>query len=295
MAMETIDAHLVTQFSDMMHIKAQQIKARMRPYVEIKKMDGDNYAYDGLGDVEARELTGRFNQTVFDDIEHFRRKITRRRFVVTLPMDKHDIEGKLTDPQSQYATASLRAMERVFDRVVYDAMFADVQTGREFDTTVTFANDGGLTVNATGGLTYPKLLEIGQNFIDNEVGNDSPVDIVFGVSGDEHTAMMQLTQLTSGDYSREYVVDKGQIVQAVGMKVVKFGASARKPVLSVSGGTRSCFAMATGGVCVGLSRNWEITVKDRPDYVDTKQIQIVGTLGSVRTEGKLVQKVTTTD
>ena len=140
-----------------------------------------------------------------------------------------------------------------------------------------------------------KLLEITQNYIDNEVGNDSPVDVVFGVAGDEHTAMMNLLQLSSGDYTRQTVVDKGEIQKAVGMNIVKFGASARKPVLAVSGGVRSCFAMATGGIAVGLSRSWEITYKDRPDYIDTKQIQIVGTLGAVRTEGKLVQKVTTTD
>lgn len=295
MAMETVDQHLITQFSDMMHVKAQQIRSRFRPHVIIKKMTGDRFAYDGLGDVEARELTGRFSQTQFDDIEHWRRKIAKRRFSVTLPVDKNDLEGRLKDPQGEYATAVTRAMERVFDRVCYDALFADVQTGRDFENTVTFANDGGLTVNATGGLTYPKLLEINQNFMDNEVGNDSPVDIIFGVSGDEHTTMMQISQLTSGDFSRQYVVDKGQITNVLGMQLIKFGASARKPVLTVSGGTRSCFAMATGGLCVGMAREWEITIKDRPDYVDTKQIQITGVLGAVRTEGKLVQKVTTTD
>lgn len=295
MPMETIDAHLITQFSDMMHVKAQQIKARLRPYVNIKKMTGDNFAYDGLGTVEARELTGRFNQTQFDDLEHFRRKITKRRFSVTLPIDKHDLEGRLTDPQGDYAEAALRAMERVFDRVCYDAMFADVATGRDFSTTVTFAGEGGLTVNATGGLTLAKLLEVKQNFIDNEVGVDMPTDVVVGVSGDEHTALLQIATLTSGDYSRQFALEKGEIVKAIGMDLVVFGASVTKPVLAVSAGVRTSFAMAKNALCVGLVRDWEISVKDRPDYVDTKQIQITGVLGAVRTEAKLLQKLTTTD
>ncbi len=38
-----------------------------------------------------------------------------------------------------------------------------------------------------------------------------------------------------------------------------------------------------------------ITFKDRADLVDVKQVQIIGILGAVRTEGVLAQKVQTTD
>jgi hypothetical protein len=293
--METIDTQLITQFTDRMHVKAQQMKARLRPVVMVLPIKGDRFAYDGLGDVEARELTGRFNQTQFDDIEFFRRKIVRRRFVVTIPIDEMDVEAMLTEPTSQLAEACTRAMERVFDRVAVEAAFADVQTGRDFETTVTFASDGGLTVNATAGVTLAKLLEVQQNWIDGEVGNDMPVKKTLCISGDEHTAMLQISQLTSGDYSRQFALEKGEIQNAVGLDLVKFGASARKPVLSVSGGVRSCVALAQGGIAVGVARGWKVTVKDRPDYVDTKQIQVTGILGAVRTEGKLVQKFTTTD
>lgn len=295
MVMETVDQHLITQFSDMMHVKAQQIRSRLRPYVTIKKMSGDVFAYDGIGDVEARELSGRFNKTQFDDIEHFRRKIVKRRFTITLPIDKNDVEGRLTDPQGDYASACMKAMERVFDRVCVDALFATVSTGREFETSVTFAADGGRTVDATAGLTYEKLIEIGQNFIDDEVGNDSPVKVVFLGSGDEHTDLMTEVELTSGDYTRQYVVEEGEIQRAMGMDIVKFGANARKPVLAVSGGIRDCAAMAEGALCVGMAREWELSLQPRPDYVDTKQVQITGVMGAVRTEGKLIQKVQTTD
>lgn len=295
MAMETVDQHLITQFSDMMHVKAQQLRSRLRPYVTIKRMTGDQWAYDGIGQVEARELTGRFNPTNFDDIEHFRRRVSKRRFVVTLPMDRSDLEGMLTDPQGEYAQACVAAMERVFDRVVYDAAFATVYTGRDFSTSVTFASDGGSTVNATAGLTLAKLLEIKQTFLDNEVGTDMPAEIMFATAGDEQTTMLQISQLTSGDYSRQFALERGDLVKAVGMDLITFGASVGNPLLTVAGGVRDCLALSSGGIAVGLARDWEISVKDRPDYVDTKQIQITGVLGAVRTEGKRVIKVTTTD
>lgn len=196
--METVDAHLITQFNDMMNIKAQQIRARMKNYVDIKRMTGDVFAYDGIGTVEAREIHERFATVVFDNIEHFRRRMLKRRFVLALPMDSNDISGMLRDPSGIYATECVKAMERVFDRVVYDAVFASVDTGRNFDTSVSFSSDGGFTVNATGGLTYPKMLEADQNWIDAEVGNDMPIRKGFFISGDEHTAMMQLYSLPAG-------------------------------------------------------------------------------------------------
>src|ERR1019366_881987 len=197
MAMESVNNVLVTQFSDRIHIKAQQKQSRLRKYVEIRDMRGDDYAYDGLGQVEARELTGRFNVTVFDDLEHFRRQITKRQFVVTLPIDQYDVEGMLMDPQGQYAAACVRALERAFDIVAYQAMFATVNTGRKFSTPVTFANDNGLTVSATGGLTLAKLLAIRQNFYDNEVDIDEDVRIVIGISGEENTTLLQIDQLVN--------------------------------------------------------------------------------------------------
>ncbi len=295
MAVPDIDKAMITQFSDMLQLKSQQIKARLRPYVRIKRMKGDLFAFDGLGDVEAQEVQGRIQETTFQDIDHLRRKIKRRRYVVTLPVDDMDERGILINPESEYATACIRAMERVFDRVGVDALFADVNTGRDFETTVNYGDDGGFTLNAEAGLTYEKLLAIQQNWIDADVGNDVPETKVFGITGDEHTALMKETELISGDFSRQFVVDKGEIVQAAGLILIKFAGNARVPVLAVSGGTRDCFCITTRALCYGLSKDMSITYKDRADLIDVKQVQIIGILGAVRTEGVLVQKVQTTD
>ncbi len=295
MANQQIDKALIIQFSDILQVKAQQIRARLRPFVKIKPMVGDLFAYDGLGDVEAREVVGRIQPTVFDEIDHLRRKIRRRRFVVTLPIDDMDVRAVLLNSEGEYAGACIRAMERVFDRVGVEAMFANVDTGRDFETEVTYANDGGFTVNATAGLTYEKLLEIQQNWIDADVGNDMTELKVMGISGDEHTALMKETELTSGDFTRQIVVDKGEITFAAGLAIIKYAANARSPILNVTSGTRDNFAMTSRGLCYGLSKEMTITIKDRSDLVDVTQVQIIGILGAVRTEGVHLQKVQTTD
>lgn len=292
--MQTIDNLLITQFSDMLHVKSQQIRSRLRPFVQIKPMVGDLFAYDGLGTVEAREVNGRIVRTQFDSIDHLRRRIRRRRFVVTLPIDESDVRALLTNPQGPYAEASIRAMERQFDRVGIEASFADVATGRDFDTTVTFANDDGNTVNATAGLTYEKLLEIRKFWRNNEVGNEIKEQMLLLITGDEEEALMKETELISGDFSRQFVVDQGEIAKAVGMNLVVYGADVPNPLLAVSGGTRDCIAMTGRALCYGLSKSMSVSLKDRSDYIETKQVQIIGELGAVRTEGLLLQKVQTT-
>jgi hypothetical protein len=278
----------------MLHVKAQQIRSRLRPYVTIRPMIGDVFAYDGLGIVEAREVAGRIVKTQFDDIEHNRRRIKRLRFVVTLPIDASDVRGMLTDPQGPYAEACIRAMERVFDRVGVEAAFADVATGRNFETTVTFAGDGGLTVTATAGLTYEKLLEIRKNWTNNDVGTDISESFLFLLSGDETDQLMKETELTSGDFSRAFVVDQGEITKALGMTLIPYGADVPTPLLSVASATRSNIAMTGRALAYGLSKAMSVTVENRPDYIELKQVQVIGELGAVRTEGVLIQKVTTT-
>ena len=90
-----IDAALVTQFSAEVHQAAQQSKARLRGATMTKLISGEVFAYDGLGTAEMQELAGRVNSVTFSDIDHKRRKTTRRRFVLTLPVDSADVRGVL--------------------------------------------------------------------------------------------------------------------------------------------------------------------------------------------------------
>lgn len=288
----SIDTALITEFSEMVHQEAQQMTSRLKPYVKLKQMEGDVFAYDGLGRVEAREISGRNVPVTFDDITHTRRKISRKRFAITLPIDSSDVRGALLNPDSEYAQACAAGMLRQYDRVIYNAAHADIQTGRDFDTTVTFATDGGVTVDATAGLTYEKLLEIKQNFMDNEV-DEMNRKFYLTITGDEHTALMKEVELTSGDFTREYVVEGGKITKALGMDLITFGADVTNPIIPVASSERALIAGTSDGICVGVSKDMSIDIKDRPDLHETTQVEVVMEIGAVRTEGVLVQKVRT--
>ena len=291
---DSIDKALVIEFSDMVHAEAQQMTSRLKPYVQLKQMNGDVFAYDGLGRVEARAISGRNVPATFDDIEHNRRKITRNRYVVNLQVDASDVRGALLSPESEYASAISKAALRQYDRTIYNAAFADVLTGRDFETTVTAAADGVLTVDATSGLTYEKILEINQNFMDNDVNTEQDERLFMTITGDEHTALMGEEELISSDFNRAFVVESGKIRQASGIDLIPFAASVPSPIIPTVSSQRQLLAASSRGICLGISKEMSIKVQERNDLIETTQVQVVFEIGAVRTEGALVQKVSVT-
>ena len=289
-----IDTALVTQFSDMVHVRAQQMKSRLRQHFAIRKMIGDLWAYDGIGVVDATEQNERIAPTVFNSVEWNRRKIARRRFVITLPLDSSDVRAMLTNPQNDYSGVCIRAIERVFDRVGVQAILSSVYTGRDFSTTVTAAADGVVTVDATAGLTYEKMIEIKRRFVNAEVGNDMPETYLYLCTGDEEAALMQETALINSLYTRQSVVDKGELRSAVGFELIKYGGSVLYPMLGVASGVRHGIACTTRSLVYGMSLDLNLKIQERPDLVETTQVQAIIQLGAVRTEGVLVQQVNTT-
>jgi hypothetical protein len=270
MPMEQIENHDKIQFLDTIHMKAQQIRSRLKPYVQLIKTQGEEAAYDGLGTVEAVEISGRLNRVVFADMEHTRRRLPRRRFAVAIPVDNIDVRDIMRDPKSEYATAIVRAIERVFDRVAIEASLADVKTGKDFSTTVTATNDGVTSVNASDmGLVYDHLNELRTNFINNDVGTDMPEAFFLAMTGDEIRALLADYRVVSYDsngrvYNQEgntgwtdaltydgsdYVntvanpltnsnftdkmgrVENGMLTNVCGFNVVPFAANAPNPIL----------------------------------------------------------------
>lgn len=288
------DTVQITEFNAALDVQEQQMTSRLLPYVIRKGIAGDDFAYDGLTEVQAYHANGRNPDIQPVEAQFTRRKMSRDRVVVTLLVDNKDVRGMLTDPQSQLAQLCIAAVERETDRVIYDAMFASVLTGRNFGTTVTASNDGVFSVDASSAFTFEKLLEIRANFIDAEVGNQGQIPIVIGISGDEHTDLMSETELTSGDYTSQYVIAKGIITNALGMDLVAFGAgtSITDPILEIAADTyRYSFALAQKGVALGISLERKVEVKDYPTKIETSIINVIKELGAVRTAGVRVQKI----
>lgn len=292
---QQIDTALAIQFADQVHTNGQQMKTRLRDKVEVVPLSTHDKTVETLDSLEAIEITSRHQKTQGQDIVHGRRRLRMREFRCTIYLDNKDEIGVLVDPERNYAASVARAMYRQFDRIVTEAALATVYTGREMTTPLTAAQDGVQTVDATAGLTYEKLLEIGENFMDYEIGTEMDESMCLLHSGEEHTDLMQESELTSGDFTRQFAIEKGKIVNAAGLDLVAFGGKVNNPILSVDGSNvRDCIAMAEHGVQIGLAKDAEVFVDIRGDLNRAKQVQAVLMLGGVRKEGARIQKVQTT-
>ncbi len=142
--------------------------------------------------------------------------------------------------------------------------------------------------------TYEKILEINQNFMDNDVGEDMQEKIFMTITGDEHTALMQEEELISSDFNKAFVVEKGRIRNACGIDLIPFAAGVASPIIPVVSSQRQLVAASSRGICLGISKEMSIKIQERNDLIETTQVQVVFEIGAVRTEGALVQKVTVT-
>lgn len=291
-----VDTALITQFSNLLHVKAQQMKTRLMGRCQIIPVTGENMAYDGVGMLDAKTNNARNPLIDPQNPDYTRRKLNTDRVLVELIVDNRDVRRMFEDPSSKLVNECMYAIMRKADKIGIDAATATVYTGKAFATSVSFATDGGQTVDATAGLTYAKLLEIKDNFKSKEVGLEMPEDLLFLCTEEEEDKMLQLTQLTSGDFVRDYAVEKGKIVRALGMDVILFGSGVDNPQLSVSSGVRDNIALSTKGLVYGMSKEFNVTViENHPNYVESTYIRVLGDLGAVRTDGDRVQKVQTTD
>jgi len=290
-----VDTALITQFSNLLHVEAQQMKTRLMGRCQVMPVTAEDFAYDGVSNLAAKTNNSRNPLIDPQSPDYTRRKLTTDRILVELIVDNRDARRMFEDPSSRLVNECMYAIMRKADKVGIIASTASVLTGKAFATTTTFAADGGQTIDATAGVTYAKLLEIKDNFKSKEVGLDMPEDLLLLCSEQEETAMLQLTQLTSGDFVRDYNVEDGKVAKALGMGIILFGSAVDLPPLSVTSAVRDCIALSTRGLLYGMSKEANVTViENHPSYVESTYIRVMMDIGAVRTDGVRVQKFQTT-
>jgi hypothetical protein len=295
---QSIDQALVIEFSDQVIALAQQMNHRTKGTVRERTVSGNEFAVERLAEVRDIEITTRHAPTVAQDITHSRRQLKMRDFRVTLLLDEPDQLQTLIDPQAAYSRHMAMAMNVRKDKLVMSAAFADVKTGRNFGTTVTFANDDGSTVT-TGSvnLTYDKLLSVQQNFINNDVGTDMEEKLYIAITGSQNTALMKEEELTSGDFNRrnDFIREKGRITEAAGFQLLHFSGTNNDSIIAKASTTRDCVAYSSEGIMLGINKDMTLKVNERPDVNNALQLQATMYLNAVRVDGRRVQKVQCTE
>lgn len=300
----SIDQAALQNFQDSFHELAQQTQSRLvaSKAVFFMPSKGKTSNMARIGRVELTEVNTRNPDKQFGDYALDNRQFSKRRFTKTIQIDaKNDINELIKDPTSDILKQLNNAKERVIDRIAVAAAVGAVLTGQPdlAPTSTSAATDGVLTVDGTAGFTYAIVQSVTQNFINNDVPYDAFSGSVLCVTGKENTDLMGEDEFISSLYISGQPVAAGVMEKAGAYRVQLFagsvngGVTVLNPILPEATSTRSCVVLAPASVAMSMELAG-LGVEKSDKKVNSWDITIDFWINAMRTEGALVQIVTTT-
>lgn len=300
----SIDQGALQNFMDSFHELAQQTKSQLVASRAIKFMPskGKTNNMARIGRIELVEVNTRNPDKQFGDYDLDNRQFSKRRFTKTILIDaKHDINELIKDPTSDILKQLNNAKERVVDRIAVAAAVGAVLTGQPdvAPTSTSASADGVLTVTATAGFVYATVQTITQNFINNEVDMANFTAATICLTGKENTDLMGEDEFISSLYISGKPVEAGVMEKAGAYRVTMFagstngGVTVANPILPEGASTRSCVVLCPESIAMAMELA-DLSVKPSPTKVNSYEITIDFWINAMRTEGVLVQIVTTT-
>lgn len=291
-------------FQDSFADLAQQTKSLIGSSAAVVHLTsrGKTVNHARMGRTELTEVNTRNPDKQFDDYALDNRRLTKRRFTKTFTIDaKDDINELLADPTSSLLRQLDYAKERVIDRILAASAVGSVLTGPSdaAATAVSAANDGVLTVNATSGLTYEKVTEITENFINKDVSYAAMRGSLMCVAGGENSDLMAEDEFINSDFISGKPVEDGVATSAGMYRVALFAGSKNgsvqviNPILPEGSTTRKCLVLAPGSLAMAMELA-RLDVERSNRKVNSWDLTIDFWINSMRTEGALVQIVETT-
>lgn len=283
---------------------AQQSKSRLGGSKAVMYLpsQGKSNNMSRIGRIELTRVDTRNPKKQYTNYNLDNRHFSKYRVTATVQIDeKQDINELIADPSSSLLTALIAAKEREIDRAIANAAVGDVLVGApdESATVVTAANDGVVTISATGGLDYQDITNITQNFINNDLEMEDFRGAIIALTGKENSDLMAIAQFTNNDYINAKPVDESMQNKLGMYGVVHFagsvtgGITVTNPVLPEGATTRSCLVLAPDAIAVSMELA-RLDVEKSADRVNSKDVTIDLWINAMRTEGVRTQIVTTT-
>ena len=247
----------------------QQKKAKLRKAIrEVSGVVGSTHKFHTIGTVTANTKTRDADVTPLNATQAVK-TATLADAYAPLYIDKLDLLKTNADFRREYVMASASALGRKTDEIIVAAMDA---SNTQIGTTA-------------GGFTYVKLLEALEGL--NSVDADAE-DRCLVVGPKQVTAALQITNLTSADYSTLRAVMSGEIGTALGFTWIMSNR------LSLNVAVRSCFGIAKSSVGLAIGQD----VSTEINYVPEKVSYLVNSylsMGAVTIEATGVQEIPCTE
>lgn len=204
-----------TQFHDTFFHAVQQKDSRFQSAVFDRGMiQGSQFTTNNLGLVEAREVTGRYQDKQATDVDHATRIASMVDFDIgPLVVDAFDLSKLVADPTFKYVELMVAAANRRKDRTIYRALLDAAPTrvlegGAITNTTI----PAGQQIAAGGtGMTRAKILQALQLFRAAEADSFNGEELYMAYDGVMLRQLLTDTTLTSSDFMSVQMLMSGKL------------------------------------------------------------------------------------
>lgn len=248
-----------------------------------------------IGPVEFVERDTPYSDTKLVQLEHTQRWITGKEYDCAVLVDRLDTLKMIYDPTNPYVERFREAAARKQDEIIMAAFFADAKVGK--DGTTSQAIKAANTVAHGGtGLTVAKLRSV-KKLIKKRHIDTRTVRPFFAVSAEEIDDLLGEVAVGSSDYNAVKPLVDGEVSQFMGFQFIPYednGDNLKgKSIPQYTSGTviRQCPVWVMDGMQHGTWQGLEITINNRADKNNIKQIHGVITEGATRLEEDKVFQV----
>ena len=293
MAININDAY-IESFESAVRQLAQQGITRLRPYVTEVANQSESHNWDRLKASSARlkdtprkvspaggDGSGAVGST--DGLDWTRRKTLIQTWDTGEIVEQENVVQMLIDPNSSSTVNLAMNMKRAVDDVIITAATGDAKDGD--GNNVAFPA-GQIVGTAATVMSLDIVLETAQKFFDNDIDPDESK--VFVISPLIQRKLMQLMEVTSGDYQNSKALATGYLPNWMGFEWV---VSTRLLHPTAPGTDVSCLAFTRRALGLHVARDISAKVGERSDMSFAWQLYCMMSMASVRTEDEQIVHV----
>jgi len=272
------------QYQANVDLLSQQKGSKLRKAVRVETVKAQSAFFEQIGSATAQLKTSRHADTPQIDTPHQRRRVTLSDYVWADLIDNEDQIRMLIDPTSPYAEVAAMAMGRKMDELLIAAADATAYTG--VDGTTSTSYDSNMTIAVTErwpgvtsadyGLNVAKILSASEKLAAANVDSDDDRWLV--INARQRNSLLKDTHVSSYDYNEMRPLQSGQVAKFGGFNIIM------TELLGTSSGNDKVLYFAKGGLLLGLGKDINVRVSERPDKNYATQVFSSMSIGATRME-----------
>lgn len=248
-----------------------------------------------IGTVEFVERDTPYADTKLTELEHTQRWIVGKEYDCAVLVDRLDLLKMIYDPTSPYVERFREAAARKKDEIIMAKFFADAKVGKEGTETVSFPV-GNTVVHGGTGLTVAKLRALRKLMKKRHVKVRTMRPFI-AVTAEETDDLLGEVAVGSSDYNAVKPLVDGEVGQFMGFQFIPYENNGSDldgkgiPTFQDTGTVRCLPAWVPDGMHHGEWEGLVITINNRPDKNNIKQIHGTFTDGATRLDENKVFQV----